>query len=484
MIFSIIVNIFVAQNKGLKDSKLAQIISALSPKEQKELKSYLRIPMFSNRTLVGECFDYVLIHRKKRREWPSKAAIHQQFFPKKNYKDEQVRLLMSQLLKAIEDYWVHKAQRQQSVQRGLTLAQVYRSRKLDKAFQQNLKTSLQQLEKRGDRSDTFFFEMYQTKLEWYSHRTAISRADEQELQAISDALDKGFIIAKLRQACRMLAQQAVAKQQYDFGLLEASVQYLESNNLLKEPAVRIYYHSYRALCMKEEQRHFRAFKDCLFEFETHFPPKELRDLYLLGVNCCIKIINTGQHDFLHEILALYKRGLVNEALLENGVLSHFTCQNIVTTGLHTNDYEWTHWFLENYKDKIEREYKESTYRFNLGRLFYSEQKYDEALELLRDINHKDLLLNLFSKTLLLKIYYEQQKFQLLEPFLDAFAIYLRRKKVIGYHRTNYKNIIAYTKKLTSINPFDKTEKAALQQQIEAEEILSERAWLLDQLKEI
>ena len=61
-------------------------------------------------------------------------------------------------------------------------------------------------------------------------------------------------------------------------------------------------------------------------------------------------------------------------------------------------------------------------------------------------------------------------------------MFIRRKKVIGYHQTNYLNIIQYTKKLMAVNPYDRADRLRLRQQIEAEEILTEREWLLDQLR--
>ena len=48
--------------------------------------------------------------------------------------------------------------------------------------------------------------------------------------------------------------------------------------------------------------------------------------------------------------------------------------------------------------------------------------------------------------------------------------------------TNYLNIIHFTKKLVLHNPYDKAERQQLKEQIEAENILTEKAWLLNQLQ--
>ncbi|MEO0777604.1 MAG: hypothetical protein AAF146_13645, partial [Bacteroidota bacterium] len=58
----------------------------------------------------------------------------------------------------------------------------------------------------------------------------------------------------------------------------------------------------------------------------------------------------------------------------------------------------------------------------------------------------------------------------------------QRKKVIGYHKSNYKNIIRYTRKLLKVNPYNKTALQRLGGEIEAANPLTEREWLLRQLE--
>ena len=81
----------------------------------------------------------------------------------------------------------------------------------------------------------------------------------------------------------------------------------------------------------------------------------------------------------------------------------------------------------------------------------------------------------------MKIYYELGEFKLLDSFLDAFQIYLKRKKAIGYHREHYRKMIYYTQKLMKVNPFDKEAKQKLRQRMETIGILQDRTWLLEKL---
>lgn len=57
--------------------------------------------------------------------------------------------------------------------------------------------------------------------------------------------------------------------------------------------------------------------------------------------------------------------------------------------------------------------------------------------------------------------------------------YIRRKTAIGYHRTNYLNIVKYARALASMNPYDKAARVQLYHQIQKEEVLTEREWLAE-----
>jgi hypothetical protein len=101
---------------------------------------------------------------------------------------------------------------------------------------------------------------------------------------------------------------------------------------------------------------------------------------------------------------------------------------------------------------------------------------------LQDADYKDLINNLIAKTLLLKIYYETDALDALDAHLQSMQTFIRRQRIIGYHKTNYMNIIRFTKKLVAILPSNRQERALLIQQISEEQHLTEREWLLMQLK--
>ena len=55
---------------------------------------------------------------------------------------------------------------------------------------------------------------------------------------------------------------------------------------------------------------------------------------------------------------------------------------------------------------------------------------------------------------------------------------------MGYHKSNFQNVIYYTKKLVRVNPYKKEELTTLKDEINTASPLAEgeRKWLLEQLE--
>jgi hypothetical protein len=96
------------------------------------------------------------------------------------------------------------------------------------------------------------------------------------------------------------------------------------------------------------------------------------------------------------------------------------------------------------------------------------------------MEYDDVLQNLAAKVMLCKIYYLLDESDALENQLDSIQIYIRRKKVLGYHKDNYQAIVRFMRRLVALNPNDPAQKYALRQQIAAAAVLTEREWLMKQ----
>jgi hypothetical protein len=463
----------------MQNSRLIALLNTLSKPEVRELRKFLASPFFNRREDVPRLFGY-LAGRSGRPPEKEQAFAH--VYPGQPYNDQQMRYLMSWLLQAIEQYLALQPLLQDPSRQQAALAQAYRQRGLGKHFEQSLRGLQQRQEAQPLRNAEYYEMQYQILAEQYQYTAVQARLSEHNLQEVSDSIDLAFIARKLRQACLLRSHQAVYQREYDFGMLEAVLRHVQERGLLEVPAVAIYFHCYLALSRQEADEHFLVFRDLLLQQSGCFPVQEARDLYLLGLNYCIRRLNAGEERFAREGLTLCQHGLASGQLAPEGAISRFTYRNAVAMALKEGELDWAEQFIHSYKEYLPLAHQESMYSFSLARLAYERRNYGQVLELLQKSEYEDLLLNLAAKTLLLKTYYELGEADVLESHLEAMQAFLRRKDIIGYHRRNYRAIIRFAQKLLRLGPYDRAAALRLRQQIEAESALTEKAWLLRQIK--
>ncbi|MBR9921514.1 MAG: hypothetical protein GYB31_11805 [Bacteroidetes bacterium] len=464
----------------MQNTKVVQLLNTLSRKEIRRMEDFLSSPYFNKRDEVSRLFRVLIEELQFFREVSDKEAVFAKVAgKKKTYDDQQLRLWMSYLSKAIGQFLLIEAFAERQISRKTDLLAIYRERNLPRLQESQLRELEKLQEKIEHRHAGYFQNDFRIQQEKYRFLISSRRMSDLNLHKTSKDLDIYYISQKLRQACLALAHQAVYKTEYQYGLLPEIMQYVESENLLEIPAIGVYYHGYKALSATESDAPFGEFKAAILHMGRFFPADELGDLYILAINFCIRRYNAGDPKYLKDEFDLYQDGLEHGLFYKNNNLSRFTYRNIVTLGLVLNEFEWVEGFIHEYRPKLSRPFRESMYSFSLARLEYSRKNYDAALQLLQKSDYKDLLLNLAAKTVMLKIFYELEEFDLLNSHLEAMRMFIRRKNIMGYHKTNYSKLINFMRKLVDLPDYDKEARNALKNEIQNTAAVAEKAWLLE-----
>lgn len=465
----------------MQKSRLYEVFSAISPKDTKELKKFVASPFYNQRAHVVRLYAYLLNYKLAKDRLPDRRAAFEYIWPKQDFDDHKLRLSMSLLLKVIEKYLIWQELSEEETVVKLKLSQAYRKLGLKRHFTKNMSAIKIAQETTVLRHAEYYQNQYLFFHEQYKFSSEQNRMKGVRLEEVLENFDVAYLASKLKQSCFVLSHQAIYKKEYNFGMLNQVISYIEENDYLKYPAISIYYYVYKALTEEGQNDHFLIIKSLIFEHQKLFPLDEIRDLFLLAVNYCIRQMNKGQSHFAKEGLDIYKEGLKNDILLLNGVLSNFTYSNIVAKAIVSKDFDWAAQFVHEYKPKLEPKHSESNFSFNLAWLEYEQKNYDKALGLLNKTHFTDLLLNLSAKTVTMKIYYELGAFDLLQSHLDAMRVFLSRKKILAYHKEHFSNTIKYAKKILDLPPTDKSLKKQLHVEISAISAIAEKKWLLRQL---
>lgn len=461
--------------------KLYHLIEVLSKSEIRQIRKMVISPFFSKRNDVKRLFNFLADEWLKRKEFPQKEIVFQNTFPQKKYSDLQLRGTMSDLVEVIEEFLLIQKIRNNKIDTKLHLAEIYRNRKLEKSYASTIKKTKNLISIHPKRNAAYFQNLLDFQFEEMEFNISTKRTEGLNFQEISDTWDVLYLIQKLRHVCAQLSHQSIFKQDYDFGLLSDLLTTVEQKKYLEIPAIAMYYYCYRFLKEEFNLEYFQKFREQLTNYRHHFSKRELQDPYRLAINFCIRKLNTGEKFFIEEGLKLYKEGLAEGILLENDFLPRFSYDNMIAMAILLEEFEWVENFIETSSNLLEEKYRKQTISFNLARMEYARKNYSTAMLHLQNAEYKDLVNNLITKSLLLKIYFELEEYDLLFSHLDSFQIYIRRKEVSDFHRKNFMNIIRFAKKIIGLPEMDKKGRKAIREEIENEEVLTEREWLLSKI---
>lgn len=463
----------------MKSSKLFSLLKAIPQKETTQFRHFLNCPLFNKRQDVVLAFEFLADPSNR----PfANEALFRAVFGKKKYSEKDLHLLSSRLFKLAEDFLAHRDMMADQVLKKIHLAKSYRKLKQEKYFQVAIRDAKQLLEKQPLRNATTLRQLIDLEDEYYDYIASPKRQERTNLQEWSDTFDAYVLASKLKQACLHLSRNTINQEQYQIGLLEEVLHYIhEHPNTLKIPAVAVHYYCYVAITEVENEAHYTQLRRAIEEFHHCFFPGEIRDIYLLAINFCIRRANVLELFFIKEALELYRSSLEQGFLLEDGIIPESTFSNIVSLALKLEEFDWTESFINTYQYNLKKESKESIVDFSFAKLRYQQKNLTDSLRHLATINSKAPFLMLGVKTMQLKIYYELGELNALDSVMDNMRIYVQRRKDQGYRKEIYENILYFMRKLIDLPAFDKALTIKLKEEIQASSLLIEKEWFLKQL---
>lgn len=466
----------------MNSSLLIRAFHQLSAKETRALVDYVRCPLFNHREDVIRLCEHLAAHIGKPapKEFTAErlSAIA---FPGEPYDNSRLRHLMSYTLNALRQYLALIEWQSDKAESQQTLVRALRNRGMDKLFDKALGKAAVQGEKQQVRDAQHHFHQYQLHQEKLEHKARHERSANLNLQPLPDELTTFYVSEMLRHACSALMHQAVAGQTYHMQLLGAILGVVEQGPMLETPAVAVYYHAYRMLQSPEEDHPFEQLKQLLARHEDRFEQAEMRGLYLMAINGCIRRMNSGKRAYIREAFEVYRAALERNFLTEQGFLSSFTYKNIIRAGAALAEHEWTEQFIEQHRNSLHPRERDNAYRYNRAFLYFQKADYARALPLLQQVDLEDPLNSLHARRMLLRSYYELGEQDALESLLQSFGAHLKRQKYLGYHQELNLNFVRFMQRLIRLLPNDKEARSALWKDIAAEKQVAEREWLAEKL---
>jgi hypothetical protein len=383
------------------------------------------------------------------------------------------------LAERLEQFMACEEMLQDDFQREYLRCKAFRKRGLSRHFEKNARELASRHNASALRNAQFWLESYQLECEIFAHQIMASRNAPNNLESVVYALTQFITLENLRWASTEHSLNAISKKEvHAIPYIEAALNFTEYTS---EPAAIMLKNSLEVLRNPHEMAAFDQLKTQMRQHSSLFSASEARDIYMSAINYCIRRHNQGEKQFTKEALNLYKEALEKDLLLENGILSKYTYGNINNLAHLVGESHWAKSFLETYRHALPTADRENVYKYNIAIHHFRNSAYSHTLELLRNIEFTEVLINLDVRKMLVRSYFELGEWQALTSLLDSFRAYLRRLKKIGYHRESYLNLIKFTPRVEKAMRSNKATRIALAKKISETKYVAEREWLIQKL---
>ena len=468
----------------MENSKLITLFRTFAPADLRALTDFVRSPYFNKREDLSRLFCYLkeVAGKGFTSDQLQRRAIFNAVYPEAAFDDRQLNYASSQLLKLLERFISIHGFEEDGVQSECYLLEYYLRNDLHKHFSFVHRRACKRLEQvKGIKESKLHQEVQLADLADWHFAQQKKRHFDVNLQHASDRLDAYYLSKKIRYLCEMLDRQRGIAQHYRPNLLAEIKKHLQLQDYPGQPLIRIYRTLLFSFSEGEEGgQYFRRFKTLLFEYEPLFTQRDLKALYFFGINYCVIQFTFGNKGFAKDLMDLYKNGIDNQVLQENGFISPWTFKNVVKLGLGLKRLGWTKEFIEDYAHQLPDNYREDAMNFNLAQVDYFLGDFDSALLRLHRTKFDDIYYNMDAKAMLARIYFETDENEALDSLLAAFYIYLKRRSDIPRNvKTPYYNFIRFLQALQK-GP-GKYNRGTLREKISNTKSLSAKSWLLSRL---
>jgi hypothetical protein len=329
-----------------------------------------------------------------------------------------------------------------------------RQRGAEKIYEKTLVDAKIHLDQQPLRNARYHHDSFLLRYEQFDSQQQLHRDATFELQEMTNDFHFYCIAEILRFAYAILSHQAITKKEYQQPLLESVLIIAEQH--LDIPAIATHYYAFQTLngsnkaiptseqvfsstenAADTEGVSFRMLKKGITDNQALFPEAELRDLLLVAINYCIRRQNKGELNYVREALDLYRIGLESRVLMDNEIISAYNYKNIQMLALKIYDFDWAEKFLNDYKNFLPEKERDNIHKYNYAIFYFRKQDYDKAIQLLQEVNLKEVLFNLDARRMLARIYYDLNEFNALDSYIESSKIYLHRQKELGYQKEMY-----------------------------------------------
>ena len=441
----------------MHNNKLLKLLSNFSQDEIAQLSKFVRSPFYNTNPTQVRFFDllksaYPTFDQPKLK----KERVFKKLYPDKAFNYAVFGNLVSSMYQMAEKCLLALYMEKKKPKQVEMMTEMYANRSGGyDLFLKKLEIQNKELDSHPHRTASWYWEKFKLQQLYFNHiGTAANKLKQAEFEESMRCLDHAYVLGKLLLGCEMKARERPYNEKYEITLLTE----IKSNiNELKinDPILDVYILMLSLLEKEEESIYFKLKK--VFNENIKLISKLQRKNILQSlINFSIQKGNSGSGIFLNENLELYKLGLENKLFLSNGILNDLRYISIAIVANKNKEHEWCHWFLEEYEKYLDVTVKNDAKTMGMGLLLFDRHESGKAIELMNQVEFKNIFYQNQARVLLLKSYFEEfvkseNYYELIIYSAISFERSLKRnEKISGVRKLGLLNFVWAVRKMTEL----------------------------------
>lgn len=414
-------------------------------------------------------------------------ALYAELYPGKAFSYKQVRNLRSELFARVIDYLAMK-RFLGSKEKPLYLAKMMNQKQALRFYPTLIEQQFGDLQKEPQGLEEADLQN-RLRLEYLKYEVGKSGRLGQSVSGLIRGTEEAWVARMLYFGIVHHERQGQAQRlppEPSAALWPAVLAALRTGEWGDSKLVQMYYTLF-LLVTEREDKYWPRVKAFLSTLNPEPGDEDAEQLYTIALNHLIRKRNAGDDSQLAEIFHLYKEMLGHQLVRLNLHHGAWHFKAISACAINLGEYEWARKFIAVGGAQLPEAFRENMVNYAMGRLEFSEGKWEEAEKRMNSIlqDYSDPYLGLDARGYLMRIYYETGNITGLDALTNSFRLFLRRHRHLSAERLkNYHEFIRFFRRFIALPAGRSGRSAKLLEEIRQSRHDAGKNWFIQKLESL
>ncbi len=415
----------------MQNTKLINLLKSFSKNEINRFEDFVKSPYYNKNAKVMRLSDTILAF------YPDfgspeliEEKVFERMFPGEEFDYFKIKNIISDLYQLGLEFIKVIADSKKGIENEIDLLGELHERKLNTMYAQKEKQISKNLSNFPIRDESFHYAKYRLAKSNTSHfKFKGSDYSFDLIQNEFDAFLNYALISFLRHYSKMLTNSNHGNISFKLEMFDNVWDYVKDKDFADNPQCSIY-KKLISLELYKEEKDYRAIIELKDKYKDNLSIEDYFYILLAMNSYCAYRLKLGDEEYYTERFNVFKEIIERKIMIPDNML-FVNFVSVFTSACMTGNYQWAEKFSNDFKIGITPgEETDNTLNYCRGFLEYRKKNYDAALSYFSKTNFRLFLMKVMVKSYSLRIYFEQNLFELTFTAIDSFKHYLKSEKYI------------------------------------------------------